>query len=357
MDYYTGLLNLFDGVLYGDMILAILFIVVSVVLAKVLYKVIEKIFKALTSKTRLQGNIELIKKLERPIVVGIILCGIYFALITLEFLVSYRQSIDLVFTVIGVIVGTYVAIKIANVLLDLVFLNYTKVTRKALDETFVSLFGKVLSGVIIIIGLMFLLISFGVEITPLIASLGIGGIAVALALQDTLSSFFAGTYLVTDRSIKLGDYIELENGLNGWVVGIGWRSTKIKTLPNNMVIIPNSKLAQSIVTNYSAPQREMSVVVKCGVAYGSDLEKVEKVTFDTAKKILQTVQGGVKEFTPFIRFNEFGDSNINFAVILRAQTFVDQYALKHEFVKELTKAYKKNNIEISWPVRKVYMAK
>ncbi|MBU1120431.1 mechanosensitive ion channel family protein, partial [Candidatus Micrarchaeota archaeon] len=238
MDYYTGLLNLFDGVLYGDIILAIMFIAVSVVLAKVLYKVIEKIFKAVTSKTRLQGDIALIKKLERPIVVGIILCGIYFALITLEFIVSYRQSIDLAFTVIGVIVGTYVAIKIANVLLNLVFLNYTKVTRKALDETFVSLFGKVLSGVIIIIGLMFLFTSFGVEITPLIASLGIGGIAVALALQDTLSSFFAGTYLVTDRSIKIGDYIELENGLNGWVMGIGWRSTKIRTLPNNMVIIP-----------------------------------------------------------------------------------------------------------------------
>ena len=101
----------------------------------------------------------------------------------------------------------------------------------------------------------------------------------------------------------------------------------------------------------------MSVMVQCGVSYGSDLKKVEKVTIDVAGKIQKTVPGAVKTFEPFIRYHTFGDSNINFTVILRVEKFVDRYLVIHEFIKALKESYDKEKIEISWPVRKVYQAK
>ena len=137
------------------------------------------------------------------------------------------------------------------------------------------------------------------------ASLGIAGLAVALALQDTFSNFFSAVYITADRPVKVGDYIELENGLKGYVEDVGWRSTRLRTLPNNSIIIPNNKLAQSILTNYDAPKPEMSIVIPVGVSYNSDLEKVEKVTVDVAKKVLGSVEGGVADFEPFIRYKEF----------------------------------------------------
>jgi len=198
---------------------------------------------------------------------------------------------------------------------------------------------------------------FNIKITPLLASLGIAGLAVALALQDSLSNFFASIYLVTERPINVGDYVKLENGEEGYVEAISWRNSTIRTLPGNRVVIPNATVSKMIITNYYYPSKDMAVVIQCGVAYGSDLEKVEKVTIETAKKTLKSVPGGCKEFEPFIRYHTFGDSNIQFSIILRVNEYVDKYLVTHEFIKNLMEAYRKNKIEISFPVRNIYMRK
>jgi small-conductance mechanosensitive channel len=225
---------------------------------------------------------------------------------------------------------------------------------RAKKTIFVSL-KNIIDVFLIIIAILLILAALNVEITPLIASLGIGGLAVALALQPTIANYFSGLYITADRSIKVGDYIELENGMKGYVENISWRSTKIRTLPNNLVIIPNSKLTDMIVTNYYDPVEEMSIVLQCGVSYSSDLEKVEKVTIEVAKEILSKVEGGVKEFEPFIRYHTFGDSNIEFSIILRVRDFVSKYLITHEFIKALKKRYDKEGIEISFPARNIYM--
>lgn len=193
------------------------------------------------------------------------------------------------------------------------------------------------------------------ELGPLLAGLGIGGLAIALALQPTLLNFFSGTYIITEGSVRIGDHIEI-NGtdIKGCVEDIGWRNTKIKTLANNIVIIPNAKLADSTITNYCSPDKEMALVVHVGVSYSSDLGKVERITTDVTRSVMKSVPGGVKEFEPFVRFNEFADSNINFSVILHVNSFVDQYIVKHEFIKHLKKRYDAEGIEIAYPSRNVY---
>jgi len=218
-----------------------------------------------------------------------------------------------------------------------------------------SIFKNLTKAFVLLLGFLVILHTLGISITPLITTLGIGGLAVALALQDTLANFFAGLHIVATQKVKLGDYIKIETGEEGYVTDITWRDTTIRQLPNNIVIIPNSKLASAIVVNYCLPQKELAVLIQVGVSYDSDLEKVERVTIEVAKEVMQTVPGGVPEFDPFIRYHTFGDSSINFTVILRVKEFVDQYAIKHEFIKRLKKRYDEEGIVIPFPIRTVFL--
>lgn len=209
--------------------------------------------------------------------------------------------------------------------------------------------------IITLLGLLMILHGLGISITPLLTALGVGGLAVALALQDTLSNLFSGFYLTVERQIRVGDYVKLESGQEGYVDDIGWRATKIRMLPNNMVLVPNNKLSQAIITNFYLPNRELAVLVDVGVEYGSDLSRVERVTAEVGREVMRAVPGGVAEFDPFIRYHTLGDSSIQFTVILRAKEFVDQYLIKHEFIKRLIVRYRQEGITIPFPIRTVLM--
>lgn len=207
--------------------------------------------------------------------------------------------------------------------------------------------------IVVGLGLLVLLDSFGISVTPVLASLGIGSLAVALALQPTLENLFAGVQIVIDKPIQVGHFIKLESGEEGYVHKIGWRSTWIRLLPDNMVIISNKNLVNARVLNYCYPVKELAVIAEVSVHYQSDLEQVERVTVEVAKEVLQESSGGVKNFQPFIRYHTFGESGIHFSVILRAKEFVDQYLIKHEFIKRLHKRYMAEGIVIPYPIRAV----
>ena len=197
--------------------------------------------------------------------------------------------------------------------------------------------------------------SLGISITPILTALGVGGLAAALALQPTLANLFSGLQIIAAKQLHPGDYIKLDSGEEGYVTDIAWRNTIIRALPNNMIIVPNSKLASAIVTNYYQPEQEMAVLVQVGVSYKSDLKKVEEVTIEVGKEIMREVEGGVPDFEPFIRYHTFDDSSINFTVILRTTEYVGQYLIKHEFIKRLHKRYNKEGIVIPFPIRTIHM--
>ena len=209
--------------------------------------------------------------------------------------------------------------------------------------------------VIIILGLFILLETFGVKVTSLLAALGIGSLAIALALQDTLSNIFAGAHITMGKDIRVGDYIKLDSGDEGYVVDIGWRATRIRTLPNNIVIVPNSKLAQAIVTNYCLPEPRMSLLIPIGVSYDTDPDHVERVLVEEAKGAVGQVPGLLGEPAPFVRFIPgFGDYSLNFTLICQVKEFVDQYQVQHELRKRILNRFKKEGIEIPFPTRTIY---
>jgi len=204
------------------------------------------------------------------------------------------------------------------------------------------------------LGIALALHTIGVSIAPVLTALGVGGLAVALALQDTLSNLFAGIQILLSKQVKVGDFVQVDAGREGFVTDINWRNTTIRALSNNLIIVPNSKMASSIAVNYNQPDAVLSVLVQMGVAYGSDLAKVEQVTIEIAREVMQRVEGGVPDHEPFIRFHTFSESSIDFTVILRGQQFTDQYLIKHEFMKRIVKRYREEGIEIPFPQRVVY---
>ena len=203
------------------------------------------------------------------------------------------------------------------------------------------------------IGLLVILNGLGVSITPMLTALGVGGLAVALALQEPLGNLFAGLTTTAAGQIRVGDYVKLDNGVEGYVADFGWRSTRIRMLAGNLVLVPNAKLSQAVVTNFHLPANDLAVLVDVSVDYGSDLAKVERVTTEVARSVMREVPGGVPEFSPFVRFHTFADSSINLSVIMRAKEFVDQFLIKHEFVKRLHSRYAAEGIVIPFPQRVV----
>jgi small-conductance mechanosensitive channel len=214
------------------------------------------------------------------------------------------------------------------------------------DTPTISLFGNIIKLGVYILGILVILQSLGISITPVLTALGVGGLAVALALQETLSNLFAGLQIIAARQIKPGDYVHLDTGEEGYVTDVTWRNTTIRAIPNNMVIVPNAKLASTILTNYHQPAKEMLVYVNVGVHYDSDLEHVERVTLEVAAEVQATVEGARRDHEPRIRYNEFGDSAINFKVVLSAEEFYDSYELTHQFVKRLKHRYNEEGITI-----------
>ena len=216
-----------------------------------------------------------------------------------------------------------------------------------------SIISNVTRVIVFMVAILVILQTLGISVTPVLTALGVGGLAVALALQDTLSNLFSGIQVIASQQIRTGDYVKLDTGEDGYISDITWRNTTIRALSNDLIIVPNSKLASAIIRNYQLPDKEVAVLVEVGVAYNSDLEKVERLTVQTAKEVMEKTEGGVKDFDPFIRYHTFGESGIKFTTILRGQEFVSQYLIKHDFIKALYKNFKENAIEFPLPVRMI----
>ena len=211
----------------------------------------------------------------------------------------------------------------------------------------------------VLIGTLIFLDKMGVSLTAIWGTLGIGSVAVALALQDTLSNFFSGLYLLADRPVSPNDYIKLEADVEGYVVQIGWRSTILRTLGNNYVVIPNSTLAKATITNYSAPETRMGCGVTVGVVHGTDPSLVEKVLLEAAHEAIRDgLDGILANPEPGVRFNPgFGDSSLNFTLGVQVRQFTDQFLVQSELRKRIVKKFKEAGISMPFPTRTLVLDK
>lgn len=328
-------------------------VIISLAVASALFVIRGIIFKLLhrwAEKTATKLDDLIIESFKTPSIYWCLAIGLYIGVDVSELPKRYAFYFS---KAIHVVVILSITIATAN-LVGKIFKNYVQKLDLPIPTT--GLAYGLLKGIILLIGLLIILSALGVSITPLITALGVGGLAVALALQDTLANLFAGIHILMEKSIRVGDFVKLETGQEGYVEDITWRTTRVRMLPNNVVVIPNSKLAQSVVTNYYLPEKRMSLLIPVGVSYSSDPEKVEKILVEEAKKAVGEIPGLLGDPEPFVRFIPgFGDSSLDFTLICQVQEFVDQYLVQHELRKRIFKRFREEGIEIPFPHRTVYL--
>lgn len=345
---------------YGEIIEAVIVTLVLFGVARLVNFILKhEVVKKLAARTKTNLDDMLLKALRMPITLGFVFLGLYIGITSISYLTSYAATITQVFSFIQIFFTALVVARVINAILDWYAMDVADKTQTKIDDHMLPALKKAVYLIVFLVAIVFFMRDLGVEITTLVATLGIGGLAIGLALQDTLSNFFAGAYATIEKPIKVGDFIQLETGEAGHVLEIGWRSTRIRKLDNNVLIVPNNKLVQNRIINYDMTDSTMSASLSCRVAYDSDLEKVEKVSLDVAKAVMKERAGitDFEKFPPSVRFNEFGDSNINFNLWFGVQKATDQYRVKHELIKALKKRFDKEGIVIEYPVSNVYVRK
>jgi len=242
-----------------------------------------------------------------------------------------------------------VTITVANILSTLI---RRASERRALGVLITGLGQSVARGIVFVVGLLMLLSAIGIHITPILTALGVGGLAVALALQDTLSNLFAGAHLLADRPIRVGDYVKLADTVEGYVVDIGWRSTRVRMLQNVVVTIPNKKVAESIITNYDMPEPRLGLSIRVSVDYGSDVDRVERLLVEEATRAVGEVQGLLGEPEPSARLIPgFGDFALDFTLGCHVSSFTDQFLVQHELRKRILRRLGAEGISIPVQIR------
>jgi small-conductance mechanosensitive channel len=209
---------------------------------------------------------------------------------------------------------------------------------------------------VLIIGALIILNQLRISITPILTALGVGGLAVALALQDTLSNLFAGFYVAVARQVRLGDYIKMDGGPEGYVSDISWRSTTIQTLGNNLVFVPNSKLAQAIVTNYYLPERRLPVQLQVGVSYDSDPRQVERILLEVAGVVARETPAMLAEPAPSVSWDPgFGDSSLGLSLNYSVADFVSQFTVRNLLRQRIFERFSQEGIRMPYPTRTIFL--
>ncbi len=329
------------------------FILTVVVVTGILFIFRAFLFKFLhrwASKTQTDIDNIIINTIKTPFVLLCVGIGLHVAVETSE--IPTKYSFYLI-KIIHTLLVLFFTIAVANVSTQL-FTKYIEKKEISIQST--SLLNIIIKIAIYLIGFIIILSIFGVSIAPLITALGIGGLAIGLALKDTLENLFAGIHIMTEKTVRVGDFVQIDKGQEGFVEDISWRTTRIRTRQNNMIVIPNSKLAQSIVVNYHLPEKRMALQIPISVSYSSDPEKVEKILIEETKKALNEIPGLLPEPEPFVRLIPgFGESSLDFTLICQISEVSDQFIVQHELRKRIFKRFIEEGIEIPFPQRVVWL--
>lgn len=339
--------SLISSIPGGEKAFFVLILVLSLFFSYLASVSVMAILSFLTRKTKTTLDDEILKKLRMPLFGFLLLTAVYMAALAFykEATVFGLNVFDLYLSVTFVITAFAI-----NRVIDALLAWYGReITTTKRDKKRKDAFPFVRNVVKIIIYIVFLAIileRLGIEIAPLLAGLGIAGLAVALALQDTLSNFFAGLHILADKPFREGDYIRLESGLEGTIDSIGWRSTKLRQAANSQVIIPNAKLAQNVIINLSMPDERISVAYDINISSDEDVKEVEDVILVTLKTVQAANPDLFKDDMPWVRLEKFGDV----ALIFRYGYTVNSYAAQFNALKAVNEAlfyaFKKKNIKL-----------
>lgn len=332
---------------------ALIVLFVSFVVLRIVLLILEKIVMKAASRTKTDLDDKFVSKISRPVTFFVFLVGLRIAIEELSLAENVMNVIsNIVVTFIVVMLG-FIVYYFVDVILFVALKKVMKGGSSSVRESLTSLIHGILQAIIIALVLLYILEVWGVAIGPFLAGLGVAGIAVALALQPALANIFSGASVILDKSVKVGDLIYLDAETKGKVLKVGLRSTKILTFDNDLIIVPNSKVAESKIQNIGEPDPKARVVIPFGVAYGSNVEKVKKVVLGEIKRIGHFIE----EPEPKVRFIEMADSSLNFKAYFYVDSFENRFNAIDEANTRIYDALNRNKINIPFPQVDVHLKK
>lgn len=342
------------GIFESDLVMAVSILVASVVLSFIADILFGKVLMHYACKTRYECDNLIVAAFKKPIYYTFILFGFFIAA---ELVYPGNEVVEFIsgifFTLLGV-VWVISLLQINKILFRHVFTHLVKKTDTTMDDELLPLFKNIVSVLIVFFGFLAILRGiWDLNVTPLFASAGLAGIALALAAQDSISQLFGGVSIYFDQPFRVGDRIEIDGGEIGIVQEIGVRSTRLINLYNNMIVIPNSTIANSKIINYTSPEPTMMVKIPIGVTYGSDVEKVKMVL----REIAQSIDLVLPIPAPYARFENHSDFSLDFALIIWIRNPGDKFTVIDGVNTLINRRFKEEGIEIPFPTRTLIMAK
>jgi len=339
--------NVFNSII-GNIYLKFLFILVVSILVALLAKfIMRQVLKPLAKKTKTKIDDLIVKSISSIIFYVILVLGFKIGIQHFQFETSiYSNIVNSLFVFIIMVMVLRIITNFSTHWLK----EWASKTESTADDRLIPLVAKILKTVTIILGIFFIFDTWNINLSPLLATVGVAGIAIGFAVRDSLANILGGIQLVLDKTFKVGDKIELESGEMGVILDIGIRSTKLRTFDNEVIYIPNGSLANTKIKNFTVPDLSVRVNVNFGVEYGSDPEKVRSVILDAVKKI-DTV---IEEPAPAVQFLNMSDFALDFVARVWVKNFTEAYSTKLKVTDEIYKALNKANIGIPFPTRTVF---
>jgi small-conductance mechanosensitive channel len=323
----------------------------TVVAGLIVRRVLFRVVREWAAHTESQLDVLITGTLSGPIVLWSLILGFHLATQNSEIPRPYLHYVPITLQALWILSLTIAMSRLAG--------NTVRFYggRVAGVQAVTSLTQKLAQLVVVAVGVVWMLkVVFDLSLTPILTTLGVGGLAFALALQDTLSNLFAGFYVSISRLVRIGDYIKLNTGEEGYVTDINWRCTLLLGISNNLVVIPNSKLGQAIYTNYHLPEQRMMVSMSFGVGYESDIDRVEAVLLDVVESAAGQIPGMLAEPAPYVRFAPGpGDWALGFQVNFQVTEFSNQYLVQSELRKRIFKRFRAEGISMPFPTRTVLL--
>lgn len=332
---------------------ALLILGASFIFAKIADFIFEKVFPKITAHTETELDDKIVAGLKYPIYFTVILVGIYASLHSIAFGESAFYYIDNLLQTAIIVIGALGAWRVISILIDGILAKFAAKTKSALDDEMVPLLKNISKIIIIFVAIAMALSAWDIDITPLLASAGIVGIALAFAAQSTVANLFGGIAIYFDKPFKVGDRIQIESGEIGDVVEIGIRSTRLKTLDSLLIILPNEKIANSKVINFHQPMPNINIRLNVGVAYGSDVELVKK----TLLKVAKNSKSVLNEPAPEVLFTELGDFALKFLLVAWINDPTKKANVIDEINTGIAREFKKAKIDIPFPTQTIYVKK
>ncbi len=356
---FIAKLKVSNPIIY-QMVISLIIILSAYIISKIVNFVLNKYVNKLVEKTKTELDDKLLDVSKKPIRNLFLVLGIYFAIKNLQRntklfgkVLSYFHYFNTFLFIITIIILVLYALKVTKIFTQWLLEREEEKESKIVKKEFVPIINKVVSIFIYLLAVAVILQHFHKDISSIVVSLGIGSLAIGLAAQDTLANMIAGIFIMVDRPFRIGDRVKLESGEMGDVIDIGLRSTKIATFDHTVLIVPNSMMAKSRLTNYCYPDERINIKMTISVAYGTDTKKAKELILE----IVRNTEGVVAEPEPSIYFTKMSDFSLDFLVIAWTDHYRNQFSIKCQLLENIYNGLTEAGIEIPFPTQTLYLKK